>query len=69
MPLILKIEIEVGNDAMKRPNELADALQQVSRRVRGANMKDGEGAKIMDANGNSVGRWGYHLDDPGSDAG
>lgn len=69
MPMIFKLEVELGNDAMKSPAHVANKLMELSRRVRGAKLQDGEGAKVMDDNGNSVGRWGFHLDDPGNDAG
>jgi hypothetical protein len=68
MPMIFKLEIELGNDAMKTPGHVADKLQELSRRVRGAKLQDGEGAKVLDLNGTSVGRWRFILDDPGDDA-
>ena len=55
----LVVEIELGNDAMKYPNQVATALIDVSRQVRRSNVKAGEGRKILDGNGNGVGRWEF----------
>ena len=68
MPMIFKLDIELGNDVMKSSAHVANALLEISRKVRGRKLADGEGAKILDNNGNSVGRWRFVLDDPGDDA-
>lgn len=52
MPFIVKIRI--GNDAMQRYADISDALANVSDKL-----KEGQFfGKIMDINGNSVGRFG-----------
>ncbi len=47
----LTIEINMDNDAFNSPRELRKCLAQVADKIdRGA-------GKIMDTNGNSVGKW------------
>jgi hypothetical protein len=57
------LEIELGNDAMRSHQDIRDALTQVMGKV-GARQycvksapSDGDGSKIIDDNGNSVGTW------------
>lgn len=48
-----RLALELGNDAMREPEHVADALEQVAERLR-------EGAtsgRVRDENGNTVGRW------------
>jgi len=68
MALKFKLEIELGNDAMQDQHDVAQALNDVEERLRklvsghfgpyGLALMDTllEG-KIMDRNGNAVGRW------------
>jgi uncharacterized protein (DUF2141 family) len=63
------LEIELGNDAMRSYQDIRDALKQVilsagSCASSHARPTDGDGAKIMDLNGNSVGTWGVTKDAP-----
>jgi len=57
------IEIELGNDAMQSYQDVRDALKQVICKVgsavysRSGTPSEGDGSKIMDENGNSVGKW------------
>lgn len=69
MPRIFKLEIELGNDAMKTAFHVSTALVQVANKLRKLrSTAPGTEAKIMDDNGNSVGRWEFAQDDPGDDA-
>lgn len=49
------LEIEMGNDMMRRPSHVADALAKVAKRI----LDGSDGGKIMDMNGNSVGRFDF----------
>lgn len=58
------LEIELGNDAMRHYNDIREAihdnlrlahLESIARNPR--KPSDGDGAKIMDVNGNTVGKW------------
>lgn len=58
------IEIELGNDAMKRFDSIRAAIKEalmpvrLARNARNVNVPhDGDSGKIMDVNGNSVGVW------------
>jgi len=52
---MFKIEIKLGNDAMSTPENVADAMELIIYKLR-----DGEtSGTIMDANGNSVGKWEF----------
>lgn len=55
----LVVEIELGNDAMKLPQHVADALAVVAKQVTHVVMAKGMTTKIKDENGNTVGSWGY----------
>lgn len=48
-----RLEIQLGNDAMQDAQDVARALEATARRMR----QGDESGKIMDANGNSVGRF------------
>ncbi len=57
------LEIELGNDAMRSFQDLRDALKRTitqlgsSRYCLKARPSDGDGTRIMDENGNAVGKW------------
>ena len=55
----LVLEIELGNDAMRLPAHVADALSKVAKQAQHVIMSKGMTTKIMDENGNTVGSWGY----------
>jgi hypothetical protein len=63
MEMKFTLTIELGNDAMQSYQDLRDALKQVATKLgsRQHCMKgtpsDGDGSKVMDENGNSVGEW------------
>jgi hypothetical protein len=49
------LEIELGSDAMRYPDDVAAALERVARRLAGS-VGPQEGT-IVDLNGNTVGHW------------
>lgn len=55
------LEIDMGNEAMQGPDDLAHALDRTAKRIASGEMAlhphDGDTAKIRDANGNTVGSW------------
>jgi hypothetical protein len=55
----IQFTIELGNDAMQTPREVADAIRRaLSRRDPDKPLTDPEAAGvILDVNGNRVGRW------------
>jgi hypothetical protein len=53
------LEIELGNDGMQTSAHIAAALTKVVKQLTNVAMAKGIIVKIMDVNGNSVGRWGY----------
>ncbi len=55
----LVLEIELGNDAMRLPAQVAAALAAVAKQVPHVAMAKGISTKIKDENGNTVGSWGY----------
>jgi hypothetical protein len=55
----LVLEIELGNDAMRLPAHVAEALAAVAKQVPHVIMSKGISTKIKDANGNTVGSWSY----------
>jgi hypothetical protein len=59
---MFKLEIKLGNDAMKDSGDVAAALDYVSDLLEVAAYQDfdewrGQSGAIYDANGNKVGRW------------
>ena len=60
------LEIELGNDAMRIYPHLRAALRRVIEQMRESDSKpnEGDGRKIMDANGNTVGKWEVIDDTP-----
>lgn len=53
------IEIDLGNDAMRLPQHVQEALANVAKKIPHVAMSKGVTSKILDANGNQVGTWGY----------
>lgn len=52
------MEVELGNDAMTTINDVAATLRITSKKLRDYEKPlAGETGRIMDRNGNSVGRW------------
>jgi hypothetical protein len=56
-----KLTIELGNEAIREPVDVAYALQEVARKVLKFERREAAwktaGARILDENGNSVGEW------------
>lgn len=55
----LVLELELGNDAMKLPQHVSDALAAVAKQVPHVVMSKGISTKIKDVNGNTIGKWEY----------
>jgi len=55
-PLFFKLYIELGNDTMKTARQVGDALSDVVFKL-GKRRTEG---KILDVNGNSVGKFGFY---------
>jgi len=53
------LEIELGNDAMKLPTHVAEAVAAAAKQIPHVIALKGSSIKIKDANGNTVGTWGY----------
>jgi hypothetical protein len=53
-----RADLESGNAAMQTPEDVADALEDVARRIR----RGCEDGAIKDLNGNTVGRWGLDIE-------
>lgn len=53
------LEIELGNDAMKLPAHVAEAVAAAVKQIPHVAPIKGGTVKIRDANGNTVGSWGY----------
>ncbi len=47
------VSIEFGNDAMQTGTDVADALDDIARKLRGGY----ESGSVRDINGNTVGSW------------
>lgn len=50
-----ELSIEMGNDAMQTSDDVADALEQVVKRMRGGDVR----GSIRDLNGNTIGEFGF----------
>ena len=50
------LTIELGNDAMQTPEDVAGALREVADDVERTSMPQ-DGHRVRDYNGNTVGRW------------
>jgi hypothetical protein len=48
------LRIDLGNDAMREPEDIADALRRVAQMIENSH---GAGGSIMDNNGNTVGKF------------
>ena len=59
-----KLEIEMGNDAMRYKRHVIEALEAAVERMTSLPREQVEDLPIMDANGNKVGTFGftYHED-------
>lgn len=55
----LFLEIELGNEGMKLPAQVSEALAAVAKQIPHVIMSKGITTKIKDASGNTIGTWGY----------
>lgn len=62
MQFILKIDL--GNDAMQTPEDIALALLKVVAKLDVMQAFDGDSCPIMDANGHQVGNWRHDEPEP-----
>ena len=53
------VELDLGNDAMQTQSDIIETLKNVIRQLPSVAMSKGIAVKIKDANGNTVGKWGY----------
>lgn len=53
------IDLDLGNDAMKLPQHIADALVAIAKQVPNVAMMKGISTKVKDVNGNTIGTWSY----------
>ena len=53
------IDLDLGNDAMKLPQHIADALVAIAKQVPNVVIMKGISTKIKDVNGHVVGSWSY----------
>jgi hypothetical protein len=53
------LEITLGNDAMRTRTDIEQALRELGQNLRYMSdpPESGDSGKIMDVNGNSVGKW------------
>jgi len=58
-----KLEIELGNDAMQRTWDVADAVKSAMARRTIGSLDVGDKGRIVDVNGNKVGSWLVEGDD------
>lgn len=63
-PIEFFVRIEIGNDYMKTSADIAESLRAIARRLEANQyLEDTEiqsiSRGIMDANGNTVGEWGF----------
>lgn len=57
MDLNFTLRIDLGNDAMQTPTDVANALRVLADRLDGGVWGDGTSESIRDENGNTVGDW------------
>ena len=53
----IKLEIELGNDAMLTGRDVARALRELAKRLADSDLEEETGGCIKDLNGNTVGKW------------
>lgn len=56
-----RLDVELGNDAMRSPEHVADVLRDVADRLSSPNTRRGN---VRDVNGNTVGRYALELPAP-----
>ena len=63
MKVKITFEVEMGNDTMQTGRDVVNAFMDSIRRIRSAavDLVNDDG-KVMDDNGNSVGKWSVEID-------
>jgi hypothetical protein len=56
---VFRIEIELGNDKLRNANDIYRKLTELRTKIN-ALADSGEEKRILDDNGNAVGRWGFY---------
>lgn len=52
------LTINLGNDAIRTGNDVADALQETAiNYLSNSDLRKGDSGRVMDKNGNNVGQW------------
>lgn len=57
---VFRIEVELGNDAMRTTRDIKHLLRDLAGKVENL-ANGGEERRILDENGNTVGKWGFYL--------
>lgn len=69
MSKVFRLKIELGNDAMSTAGDIRRALAELTKpgsRINADALMNCDERKIMDVNGNSVGKWGFYDETPAS---
>jgi hypothetical protein len=53
------LELEIGNEAMRLPQHIADALVAAAKQLPNVAMMKGISTKVKDTLGNTIGSWSY----------
>jgi len=53
------IELDLGNESMKLPQHIVDALTAIAKQVPNVVIMKGISTKVKDVNGNTIGTWSY----------
>jgi hypothetical protein len=60
---MFELKINLGNEAMQCPSDVAEALRKLAKKLDGVDdFALTDGGKVMDSNGNSVGEWSVEID-------
>jgi hypothetical protein len=57
------LRIDLGNDTMRKPAHVAQALIELGKRMRAHALPNDEKGYIHDINGNTVGKWEFGNED------
>jgi hypothetical protein len=58
MQMTFRVHIELGNDAMQTPTDVANALRAIATKLEDATIRD-QGWSIRDENGHTIGSYGF----------
>lgn len=62
-----RLSIELGNDDMQTPQDLAQALREMAAKIESKDLREEGSGKILDDNGNTVGDWELDTEDEDED--